>query len=289
MSRTLNNWGPPPAHEQFLHWMEHTREASPETIRSYRRTLTAFFSTHTLGVDAGEIERWLTRPKRDGAPRTPATKRLELSALRSFYRWAQGRGIHQSNPAWGAGTPKVHGRDPQPLDRRTWLRIWQAELTVEDRVWLGFGAFGGLRRAEIAALRVGHADVDARRIVGFVRKGGGTDTLPYGIGFDALQAPAVIERLLVGLVRGRDADEHLFPILEGNPNQVNYRLARIARRVGVEARPHQLRHTCATGLVRAGWPLEAVADYLDHANLQTTRRYVDALTLLERMRPTPAL
>jgi integrase len=52
---------------------------------------------------------------------------------------------------------------------------------------------------------------------------------------------------------------------------------------GVSCRPHDLRHTCGTWLVRGetrmgidgAWPLEAVKEHLGHSELATTERYAD--------------
>ena len=38
--------------------------------------------------------------------------------------------------------------------------------------------------------------------------------------------------------------------------------------------PHALRHTCASRLIRAGVPLPVVKDWLGHASIKTTMRYV---------------
>ncbi|MFE3024024.1 tyrosine-type recombinase/integrase [Nocardia tengchongensis] len=45
-----------------------------------------------------------------------------------------------------------------------------------------------------------------------------------------------------------------------------------ARRLG-PVRPHDLRHTYAGRLVRAGIPLQQVQKLLGHASIRTTQRY----------------
>ena len=50
---------------------------------------------------------------------------------------------------------------------------------------------------------------------------------------------------------------------------------RLQRRAGIYARPHMLRHTHATELIRTGkWDLAYVAERLGHANVGTTGIYL---------------
>jgi len=45
---------------------------------------------------------------------------------------------------------------------------------------------------------------------------------------------------------------------------------RLRRRTGIEFDPHWCRHTYATGLLRAGTPVEVVSKLLGHASVTTT-------------------
>ena len=64
------------------------------------------------------------------------------------------------------------------------------------------------------------------------------------------------------------------------PNQVQYRIAKLYRRTGLEeqrspgALVHALRHTVAVQLVENGVPTPAVQEFLGHASQDTTMRYV---------------
>jgi integrase/recombinase XerC len=40
--------------------------------------------------------------------------------------------------------------------------------------------------------------------------------------------------------------------------------------------PHQLRHSAATNLVRAGIPIHLVSSLMNHSNVQTTMGYVSS-------------
>ena len=55
----------------------------------------------------------------------------------------------------------------------------------------------------------------------------------------------------------------------------------ILEKTGVKGKPHvdklrlhDLRHTCATNLARAGKDIKLIAQYLGHADVKTTARYI---------------
>jgi site-specific recombinase XerD len=47
-------------------------------------------------------------------------------------------------------------------------------------------------------------------------------------------------------------------------------VGRLRRRTGIDFDPHWCRHTYATGLLRAGTPVEVVSRLLGHASVSTT-------------------
>ena len=62
-----------------------------------------------------------------------------------------------------------------------------------------------------------------------------------------------------------------------DPQHLNHWLDRMTRSVNVpHVAPHQLRHSCATNLLRAGVPLPIASNLLNHANVHTTMRYMKA-------------
>ena len=146
----------------------------------------------------------------------------------------------------------------------------------------------GLRRGEVAGLRLGDIDWRAGELV-VVGKGGRADRLPL---------PADVgEAIAAYLARGRPATDRrevflrarapFEPIAAGT---VASTVRRACRRAGVaEVGSHRLRHTAACEMVAAAVPLAHIAQVLRHRSLQSTAIYarvdLDRLRLLAQPWP----
>lgn len=288
----------------WLGWLERSRGRDPKTVRAYREIVYGYLDwlgdRPLDGVTSAQIERWLQRPRFGarsyGQVAAPATQRRDAGAIRGFYGYAVDRGVIRIDPSRLVSTPTVRNRLPRPLADETWLRLWAAVEEADARL-LGLGFFGGLRREEMTRLRVSHVDVSGRRIVNFIRKGGGEDVLPLGTILDVFDkrlphlGAGRLWPLIEEAAQGRDGDEWLVGWSEvGRPTQggrhgcepgqlhpqhLNKWLEGVCRRAGVEhVNPHRLRHSCATNLLRAGVPLPYVSSALNHASISTTMRYI---------------
>ena len=139
----------------------------------------------------------------------------------------------------------------------------------------------GLRRSEVAALRLDDIDWRAGELV-VVGKGARRDRLPL---------PADVgEAIAAYLRRGRPASDRREVFLQARapfdpiaPGTVASTVRRACRRAGVtEVGSHRLRHTVACEMVSAGVPLVQIAQVLRHHSLQTTAVY--ARVDLDRLR-----
>jgi site-specific recombinase XerD len=149
----------------------------------------------------------------------------------------------------------------------------------------------GLRRSEVAALRL--SDIDWRAGELIVRgKGNARDRLPL---------PADVGEALVDYLRcpRRCQSEHLFLRIRAphgplTPGAVSAAVADAGRRAGLAGHlgSHQLRHTAATGMLRAGAPLREIGQVLRHRSALTTAIYTkvdfEALRSLARRWPAGA-
>lgn len=283
---------------EHLGWLRDVRLVQPATTEAYGRTLFGWHQwCQSTGVDfmapsPEDCESFLGRKRGRGVGSgSAATRRRDLQALKSFFKWAVARRIVEHDPTPGIGTPKVRNRDPKPLGDQDWQRLWAAPMDPLDRVWIGLAAFGGLRRAELLGLDADQIDWPRATAYGVVRKGGGQATVEYGT--TAWAVAAELPHLLpdpdswtdaVGLLAEQRMGEKLIPGNQEAPWVLNRRLAKVAATAGVRVTPHMLRHTCATNLARCGFPIELIADVLDHDSTDTTMRYLGVGERLARWR-----
>lgn len=275
----------------FLDHLANERQLSPNTVSGYRRDLRDLegFITEYTGTPEWrwtQVDRLTLRSflgwcrGRDLSKRTIARK---LSAIRAFFRFLQGEGRIDANPARGIRSPR--GADPLPehLGRRGVDAVFSvaeqraAENTLagtRDLAGLELLYGSGLRLAELHGMNLEEIDFVGERVK--VRGKGRKERVVPLTG----SAVAAVRRYLPRRSEAAESPDR-------GPLLVNRSGGRLSRRsvqrcvrgileeAGSEAGTsvHSLRHSFATHLLDAGADLMAVKELLGHASLSTTRIY----------------
>lgn len=236
---------------------------SPLTVDQYlvRLRMLAGLSPDPWRITTGQLEQWLSNP--DWAQQT---KRTSANSVRSFYRWATRAGHLEVSPAAELGTIRVPRSLPRPAPEAA---MREALAAGDDRTRLAvmFGAYAGLRRAEIARLRVDDITDTAVRVLG---KGGHQRIVP--VDPDGPLAGEWRAEMARRRRTGQDT-AWVFPSRHGGPLTAAH-LGRLVRAVlppGYTG--HQLRHRFATRAYAADRDLQAVQQLLGHAKPETTAVY----------------
>jgi integrase len=150
------------------------------------------------------------------------------------------------------------------------MTVWQ-----RNRRAIYLMLYGGLRIAEASALLWRDVDLDTRVLWVRDGKGGKDRSIPIH--------PVLLKELLAA--PDRDQVPAVLANLQGlpiNPKSLAHLFERQLRKLGVHITAHQLRHSFATEMLRAGADLRSIQELMGHEKLETTQRYlmVDA----ERMR-----
>ncbi len=263
-------------------------------MRNYETALGRFgsFLTGHLGGEANantlntlrtrDFRAYLAALHREGLD--PATVRLELSAVRSFFRYWDKRGVLQSAALSALRSPKRRAILPRPVAADAAERLLEAagEGRTGEAPWLAkrdaalftllYGA--GLRISEALALDARDLD-ETLRIRG---KGGKTREVPLlpkvRAAIDAYTDEA--RRAMPGVASAKEAPLFLGSRggrLSASVAQKRMRHLRAALGLSESATPHALRHAFATELLAGGADLRVIQELLGHASLASTQRY----------------
>ena len=204
----------------------------------------------------------------------PSTINYHLLSIRRFYDYLAGEeGVPVKNPVktgYGLRLPKPL---PRCLKEEDLATLFSVMKRPRDRAIFLLMLRSGLRVEEVANLTLEALDLIRGRIL--VRHGkGGKDRVVY-ISPDSHQALTAYLR-----VRPHAKAKQVFLVEKGSyrgqpisVRGIQKRLEYFARKTGVTASCHQLRHTMATQLLNADADLATIQDLLGHNWITTTQRY----------------
>ncbi|MFY9341146.1 MAG: tyrosine-type recombinase/integrase [Planctomycetota bacterium] len=244
-------------------------KATEDTIAFYRSKLRNLYRTipKTMPVDriTPPIVREFVREAREVHGLGARTVQHCRRTLNGFFRWMIRRGFLHHNPVSQVEWPKPVETQPDVFTREE-LQAALASITDTWAAALGILiACSGLRRAEVARLRV--QDVDAPGRVLWVHGKTRAQAQPFAA--DADDAVA----LMLEAAKGREF------VVSGTTDRARRNVIaetfRHWQRQLKEPRwhPHALRHSMVTILLREGTPNAAVQRAARHASYVTTQRY----------------
>jgi len=297
--------------QKFITYLRYERNASPDTIREYRR-------------DTQQFEKFLTPPGEKTVPLADVDHRLireyasymydqglqkstvarRLASLRTFFKFCVREKFARQNPARLVSSPKLPKRLPRVLTeeemggfldglatakpagrgRRTKAvrrRHDEVLIVKRDRAILELLYASGLRVSECVNLDL--ADIDrAGQILRVLGKGRKERIVPYGSKAQAaLEAYWPVREQILARCKGKPAHEAVFLNREGGrltDRSVHLIVKKYAKLMNVnwDLHPHSLRHAFATHLLADGADLRAIQELLGHVSLSTTQRYTQA-------------
>ncbi len=268
---------------------------SPQTRRAYRCDVDHFI--RTLGIRSADELRHVDHKAvlawesymREFEHVEASTVRRRLAALSSLFKHLIKHGAADHNPVRDVERPRINRREGSTLafSKAQARRLLDAPspdtiASLRDRAILSVGLQAGLRRAEIAALRVGDLHVnrgfDSLRVV---RKGAKKDAMAINP-----QTAHRIRAYLAATDFGDDFGGPLFRPLRHNgkqrslrrhlaPDTIDRIVKKYARTLGLKRgySAHSMRATFITTALENGCSLEDVQRAAGHADPSTTKLY----------------
>ena len=212
---------------------------------------------------------------------SPGTQRLNLIALRVFFRFLLQRGWVDRDEAEGLVAPKLGRHLPQVLQVEDIEGVIESIderilLGVRDRAIIELFYSSGLRLSEVVSISVDQVNLEERMIR---VTGKGTKTRLVPLGKRAKEALMdYLERERPKLATPKSGPE-IFLSLQGKRltrQRVWQMLKERASQAGLDPQvvhPHVLRHSFATHLLSNGADLRVIQEMLGHADIGTTQIY----------------
>lgn len=245
----------------FILFLKTNKGYSDNTLKAYENALRDF-ARYAKNREADA--RWSTISKQlidayvrqmSEARVKPATIKLHVSALRTFYKTMYAMGAEVSNPARYVSTPKLGDSLPKAIP------MTDIKATVHDesidwrsRAIIGTLTETGIRLQELLELRPSDVNLSERsmRIHG---KGNKERTVYYGE-----QTAKALESWPWRGMEQRAVRTLVYEALSKHS-------------AAPQLSPHALRHSYATTMLNNGGRLEALSALLGHASVKTTERY----------------
>jgi integrase/recombinase XerC len=292
---------------RWLQSLKSERRMAAKTLEAYARDVSQFgqFLKDHLGqpgavpdlatLSVSDFRSFMARRRKAGVESRSLAR--QLSAIRSFFRFAE-RNAYFTNPALSAlRSPKLAHSVPKPLNIEAARQVAAGDVLstgetpkwveARDRAVLTLLYACGLRISEAIGLTLAQSKSSPLVITG---KGGKARIAPV-----LPRVREVLDSYVALCPFPLKPGEPMFRGLRGGPlNARNIQLL-IERMRGVlnlpdTATPHALRHSFATHLLGSGADLRVIQELLGHASLSSTQIYteVDRAHLLEQYRKAHA-
>ena len=289
----------------FRDHLTRARGASPHTLRSYRDTLRLLFSfiaerrrrsVADLTLDdlqAPDVLAFLSHleSKRSNVV---ASRNVRLAAIRSFFKHLVEHDLSRADqyqrvlsiPGKRAHIPMAQYLEPEEVKQILAQPDRSTPSGLRDHALLLMLYNTGARVSEALGVRVEHLSLGHPRHVRLFGKGSKERICPLW-----RDTAAALQRLQA--MRDSQPQDSMFCSRGGDRltrDGVAYILQKYTALAATtypalkrrHVTPHMLRHSCAVALLQAGVDITVIRDYLGHASISTTSRYVTTNLQMKR-------
>ena len=245
---------------------------SQGTLKQYRRSiykLLDYAGRSCLEIRTTDIRAWLASMKVRGLKSVTVSNQLSNAA--SFFHWLSSEKIRPDDPCIGVGSIKVPREEKKAFTSEDIDTIRSLCDDTYKRAVVETLLSSGVRINELCNLEL--KDIDFDQLTVKVRAGkGGKDRTTF-------ITPVCRKHLLAYLSGKKHPSSFVFSKdYDGtgySTNGVGKMLRKIGEESGIHVHPHRFRRTLATDLARKGMPIQEIQIILGHANIATTRGYID--------------
>jgi len=265
---------------EFLNYLKHERNFSPNTIKSYFNDLNQFFSFVKREskiierVSLKDIRNWIVLNKEIGFE--SSTINRKISCLRTYFRFLVREGFVSNNPTININLLSVKKRLPVFVSEDSMYTLFSKIhfsndfLGKRDVFILDLFYQTGLRLSELINIEISDFDVRKKtlRIFG---KGKKERVVPI--------LDLIIVRYKEYMILRKDISSKFLFVTSSGKKAYPKMIYRIVNKylsaisTITKKSPHILRHTFATHLLNRGADINTIKELLGHKTLSSTQIY----------------
>ncbi|HMZ33798.1 MAG TPA: tyrosine-type recombinase/integrase [Chitinophagales bacterium] len=277
--------------EAFLNYLTFEKRFSNKSVESYKIDLLQFFyfiknefeNDDLLIVKHNQVRAFVVHLVNAG--NKPSSIKRKISALKSFYKYAQKTGNIQYNPADKINTPKSPERLPKFIEQQKINHLLEKpDLffskendfdNMQEKLLIDVLYSTGMRRQELINLQWSAIDFSNKQIK-ITGKGNKQRLMP--VAHQLLDDLLQFKQFQREALKNIPIAPYVFLTKDGKqlyPNYV-YRIVKmhISHCSTVDKKsPHVLRHSFATHMSNNGAKLNDIKELLGHASLASTQVY----------------
>jgi integrase/recombinase XerD len=230
-------------------------------------------------VVTADIAGFLAHRKAGGI--AASSLRIEVIALKIFFRWLAARGLRKGDPAEPVLPPRAEQLLPDTMNHEEVRRLLEGitgttPLDVRDKAMLEIFYASGLRVSEVTSARLENLSLEEGwiRVTGKGRKTrlvpvGGAARDAVGTYLDSARPKLVKKKTQSFVFLNRNGGR----LTTARVWQIVKKRAALAGLDPKKVHPHLLRHSFATHLLAGGADLRVIQEMLGHADIATTQIY----------------
>jgi len=245
---------------EFSNYLLTLKNYSELTVKTYKTPILDAINTSELYEESGHTIFDITKFRIKIARQSPKTINKKLSSLQSFVNYLETKNIEVELK--GANTIKIPESLPKPIQTDNIFESLE-EATLEEKLIIVFIYSFGLRISELASLKLENIKAEWISVTG---KGDKQREIPSN---------EVVQNLFSEYKKQFNPKTYLFEKNEKamSVRQLQYRVEKAFKKVGIKATPHQLRHSFATDLLNDGARINDISELLGHSSLKATGIY----------------
>jgi len=246
--------------EEFCEYLLNLKNYSILTVKTYKTPITEAIKQSEIHEENSSIIFDITKYRLAISQQNPKTINKKLSSIKSFMHYLESKDIivHLQ----GANTIKTPQTLPKPIQTSNIFESLNEADIEEKLIILCIYSFG-LRISELATLKLENIKKEFITVRG---KGNKQREIPSN---------DVVNSVLNEYLHLYTPKEFLFEKEDKvlSSRQLQYKIEKAFKKIGIKVTPHQLRHSFATDLLNDGARINDISQLLGHSSLKATGIY----------------